>query len=321
MPRPPERILITGANGHLGRQLIQQLCGGRDALGGSHVRALVRSERAAEQVRGVPVERAPEIVIGDYTDAASMAEAVSGCDAVVHLVGIIKEGAGATYEAAHEQTCTVLAHATSAADVQRIVYLSIVGAQPDSANACLASKGRAEQVLLDSGAPTTVIRVPMVLGPDDFASAALRGQAQSRLVVLIGGGSTMQQPIDSADVVAAVRSALETGSDRSQSFDLGGPERLTHRALVAHAAGLYGKSPVIVPIPIGLVRCMAAAFEKLLANPPITIAMLEVLQHDDRIDEAKSCEQLGVRLTPLDETLRRYVGPGSAHENEGDEVD
>ena len=53
----------------------------------------------------------------------------------------------------------------------------------------------------------------------------------------------------------------------------------------------------------------AAVVERLLANPPVTSAMLEVLQHDDRIDEATSCEQLGITLRPLDETLRSYVGP------------
>jgi len=311
VPQPLERVLITGANGNLGRQLIARLSGPIAAASSPHVRALVRSERAAEQVRSVPVDRAPEIVIGDYTDANSMAAAVDGCDAVVHLVGIIKEGGGATYEKAHEATCTVLADVAAAAGVRRIVYLSIVGSGPDSPNTCLASKGRAEQMLLEGRAPATVIRVPMVLGPDDFASAALRGQARAPFVLLVGGGATLQQPIDSADVISAILGALDASDTGGRVFDLGGPERLSHRALVARAADLYDRAPRVVPIPLPLMRGVAATLERLLGNPPITVAMLEVLQHDDRIDEAKSCEQLGVRLTPLDETLRCYVGPES----------
>ena len=305
MPQPTERILITGANGNLGRQLIERLCG----VSTANVRALVRSERAAAQVRATPSARDFELIVGDYTDEASMTDAIAGCDAVVHLVGIIKEGGGATYEAAHERTCEVLARTAAAGGVRRVVYMSIVGSRPDAANACLASKGRAEEILQRGAVPTSVIRVPMVLGPDDIASNALRGQARARLLTLIGGVTTMQQPIDSREVLAAVVSALATPDDADHVYDLGGPERLTHRALVARAAALHRRTPVVVPVPMWLARGLVGLLERLLASPPVTVAMLEVLQHDDRVDEAKSCEQLGLRLTPLDETLRSYVGP------------
>lgn len=311
MQRLPERILVTGANGHLGRLLIARI--GADAGGGAtpRVRALVRSESAGARVRTVATPTPTEVVIGDYTDEASMDAAVAGCEAVVHLVGIIKEGAGSLYRTAHEDTCEVLGRVAARQGVRRIVYLSIVGSRPDSANPCLASKGRAEAILLGASVPTTVIRVPMVLGPDDFASAALRGRARARVVALVRGGASLEQPIDAADVVGAILGALRTGEGESIAIDLGGPERLSHRALVLRAASQYGKRPWIVPIPFALVRGLVAALERLSGNPPITTAMLEILQHDDRIDQAAGCELLGVRLTPLDETLRRYVGPGS----------
>ena len=96
-----------------------------------------------------------------------MEAAVTDIEAVVHLVGIIKEMPGTRYVEAHEQTCHALALASSRAGVQRIVYLSILGSAPDADNECLASKGRAETLLLDDRVATTVIRVPMVLGGDD----------------------------------------------------------------------------------------------------------------------------------------------------------
>jgi hypothetical protein len=95
------------------------------------------------------------------------------------------------------------------------------------------------------------------------------------------------------------------------ALDLGGPERLTHVALVRRAALLYDNSPIVLPLPAGLGRAFASLCESLLANPPITSAMLDVLQHDDRIDEATSCEMLGITLRPLDQTLQSYVGPES----------
>ena len=46
-----------------------------------------------------------------------------------------------------------------------------------------------------------------------------------------------------------------------------------------------------------------------MADPPVTRAMLGVLNHDDDVDPAEPCRRLGLELTPLDETLRRCVGP------------
>ncbi len=306
------RILITGANGHLGRLLIARL----GALTGDGkapvIRALVRSERAAQQVRSVPTTTPTEVLVGDYTDETFMAEAVAGCDGVVHLVGIIKEGRSSSYRAAHEDTCEVLARvAAGQPGVRRIVYLSIFGSHPESSNPCLASKGRAESIMLRGQVPTTVIRVPMVLGPDDFASAALRGRARAKVVALVRGGASIEQPIDAVDVASAIIGALRSSDRESISVDLGGPERLSHRELVLRAADQYGNRPRVVPVPLALVRGLAAVLERSTDDPPITRAMLEILQHDDRIDQAAGCERLGVRLTPLSETLRRYVGPGS----------
>jgi uncharacterized protein YbjT (DUF2867 family) len=306
-----ERILITGANGHVGRQLIEALAESHVGGAAPGVRALVRSEKAADSIRALAVSPAPEVVICDYHDVDAVTDAVAGCREVVHLVGIIKETKSASYESAHEATCEVLAAAAATAGVQRIVYLSIFGSAPEADNACLASKGRAEQILLRGSVSTTVLRVPMVIGPEDFASASLRGQARAKLVPMIGGGATLQQPIDCRDVVAAIGAALEQPSREVLTLDLGGPERLTHVALVRRAARLYDNKPIVLPLPDRLSRIFASLCEALLANPPITSAMLAVLQHDDRIDEATSCKKLGITLRPLDDTLRNYVGPES----------
>jgi len=291
-------VLVTGANGNLGRALFQQLAEP------ARFRACVRSPRAAAQLAALPDSARPETVQVDYGEEASMTQAATGCEAIVHLVGILKEVANTSYEVAHEQSCTILARAAARAGVRRIVYLSIVGSAPDAANACLASKGSAERILLDGRVPATVLRVPMVLGRGDYAISALRRQASSGRALLVAGGCTLQQPIDARDVVRAIDAAVRDPGDDPIALDLGGPECLSHRELVARAARILERAaPRIVPIPLGPVRLFAAIVARLLSNPPITPAMLGVLQHDDRVDAAVACERLGIELTPLDDTL------------------
>jgi NADH dehydrogenase len=297
------RVLITGANGHLGRRLVARLAGVRP------LRAVVRSARAAQQLAELPEAAQAETVVLDYADAGALGQAAAGCSHAVHLVGILKEDATRRYAEAHEATTRALAEAAAAQGLRRIVYLSILGSRPEAANTCLASKGRAEQILLEAPTPALVLRVPMVLGEGDFASRALRGQARARLAPLLRGGRSLEQPIYAGDVVeAVVRGFSQPGLD-DVALDLAGPESLSHRALLERAARLHGKSPLVVPVPLGVNLGIAALLERLTANPPVTRAMLEVLNHDDDIDPAEACRRLGIELTPLDEVLRRCVGP------------
>lgn len=308
-PLPPTdtTLVVTGANGQLGRALQTAL----SARSHGPVRALVRSERARRAVEALELDPAPEIRIVDYTSPSAMEAALAGAHFVIHLVGIIKEMPGTRYVEAHEQTCHALALAASRAGIERIVYLSILGSAPDSDNPCLASKGRAETLLLDDRVAATVLRVPMVIGGDDPASASLRKQAQAGSVRLVAGGRTLQQPIDARDVIRAILAACSAEPGRDLLLDAAGPECLSHRNLVLRAARLYGNEPKIRSLPAGLARLGVACVEKLLPNPPITRAMFDILQHDDRADPEAFCQKLGIELTSLDTTLTDFVGPGS----------
>jgi NADH dehydrogenase len=304
-----ERILVTGANGHLGRRLLERLA--REPGARRSARAVVRSAAAASVLAELPEDARPDLRVIDYTDGEALARAAQGCTAAVHLVGIIREGRNSRYQQAHEATSRALADAATRTGLRRIVYLSILGSQPEAHNACLASKGRAERILLDGATPAVVLRVPMVIGAGDFVSRALRGQARARLVPLLAGGRIREQPIDADDVVAAILAALDRPGLGPLALDLAGPESLTRRELLLRCAQLWGRRPIVIPLPYGLEHAIAFAAEKLLGDPPLTRAMLGVLAHDDDIDPKPACDRLGIALTPLAETLRRCVGPGS----------
>jgi NADH dehydrogenase len=294
-------LLVTGANGRLGQSLARAVAGRRP------LRALVRSERAAATLSALPAPVRPEVVQVDWSDADALARAGAGCVDWIHLVGILKESRSSRYADAHERPAAALARAAEKAGARRIVSVSILGAAPEAENACLASKGRADALLLAGAVPATVLRVPMVLGPDELAAAALRAQAQAKRAFLVRGGATLEQPIDARDLVRALERALEAPVERS-ALDLAGPESLSHRELVLRAARLLGGSPRIVPVPRAAVMALAFCLERLSADPPLTRAMLGVLEHDDHIDPGPAARRLGLSLTPLDATLRRSLG-------------
>ncbi|MEE2679719.1 MAG: NAD(P)H-binding protein [Myxococcota bacterium] len=305
---PPETgsLVVTGANGHLGQRLLRRLSGQRS------LRAIVRSQRAADQIRAMALSPPPTVSILDYADTPTLTQALQGCTHAVHLVGILKENATSRYEDAHERSTRALADAAGAAGLERVVYLSIVGSQPDADNACLASKGRAEEILLSAATPALILRVPMVLGEGDYASRALFRRARARAAWLTRGGTRREQPVYAEDVVEAIVAGIASADLDNVCIDLAGPESLPHRQLVARAATAAGlPGPRVVPLPYAVSCGVAWAFERFLANPPITRPMLGVLDHEDTVDTRTARERLGIELTPLDEMLRRCMDPES----------
>jgi NADH dehydrogenase len=301
-------VLVTGANGRLGLALCRRLA---EASPPRAVRALVRSERAAAAVRALPEHARPDVAVVDYRDAASIERRAAGCDAAVHLVGILKETRANRYLDAHERACEALAAAADRCGLRRIAALSILGAALDSSNACLASRARADAILLGAKTPGVIIRVPMVLGAGDPASTALERQARGPRARLVRGGASLGQPIAARDVVAALVAALDRPGLDDAVLELAGPESLPHRALVERAAALLGTNVQITSVPAALAHAAAWIAEHTSANPPITRAMLGVVERDDAIDPEPARARLGIELTPLDTALREALLGGA----------
>ena len=263
-----DRILISGANGHLGRRLIERLEHDREIV------AVVRSRRAAAVLEGIGVDAR----VVDYRDPDALLKASEGCTAAVHLIGIIKESTANTFHDAPESTTRALAALGS---LKRIVYLSIIGARSESENPCFASRAAAEEILLSGRACATILRVAMVLGEGDYASKALAKRAMSALSITFRATS-VEQPIYAGDVVEGIVSAL--GLTRgTHTFELAGPERITRRVLIQRAASLLGKKTTVFSLPLGFGKMLASLLEKIIPNPPMTRAMLGVLDHDDDV--------------------------------------
>ncbi|MBW2542605.1 MAG: NAD(P)H-binding protein [Deltaproteobacteria bacterium] len=300
------RVLVTGANGQIGLRLIERLARANPRV---PVRAAVRSARAARTLEALSEAIRPEICIVDYGDAGQIAEAARGCRHAVHLVGILRETATSRYRDAHEASSRAIADAAAQANLRRIVYLSILESGPQSPNACLASKGRAEQILLNAKTPALILRVPMVIGPGDFTANIVRREALSRVLPLAAGGRSRTQPIYAGDLIEAIVAGLERDDLDDLVLDLAGPESLSQREFIERAAQLYGRRPRFVSLPRGLILFFAGLAERFFANPPITKTALEVILADDDVDPEPARRKLDIELTSLDEILRRCVGP------------
>jgi NADH dehydrogenase len=287
------KVVVTGANGAVGRAMLRRVAR-------PEIVAVVRSERAAAELRAVA--GAAPVVRVSYDDAPSLAAAVAGATAVVHLAGILVERGDSTYAHANVETTRRVVEAAARAGVAKLVLVSAVGADERSTNRYWRSKGDAEAVVRASGVAHTILRVPMLLGHGTEAAAALRRRLEGRVVALLAGGRTRQQPLAVTDVAHAALIAGDPAAATGRTLELAGPTAVTERHLLERAARLVGRRVRIVPVPVPAARLALAVLRR-------AGDALEVLTTDTRLDPAPAARALGLTLTSLDDMIRESLEP------------
>ncbi len=248
--------VITGANGVLGKAVIRRLGETPDRF---RVRALARGQRQAESLAGLPAAA----VQVDYSDPESLADALDGAAAVVHLAGALQPRSGERLHDANAGTTRSVVSAAKGAGIRRFVYLSAPGAELFSPNEYLRSKALAESAIHRAGFEAVVFRVPMVLGADTPSTRTLLHLAGRRVVPLVKMGRVRIQPVALPDVIGAVQWALEVENPPVHTLDLVGPDTLTYVDLLRRASARIGRRPLILGVPGSLTEGVAAVAGRL----------------------------------------------------------
>jgi uncharacterized protein YbjT (DUF2867 family) len=293
-------VLVTGASGFIGRAVTGAL-----AARGDRVRAMVRSARSAEALRGIECE----LVTGDVGDPASLRAAARGCRSIVHLVSII-EGKPAAFERVMAAGTGNLVEAARETGVRHLVYVSALGTGPDATVPYYRAKWAAERAIVHGSIGHAILRPSFVFGLGGGALPRFLRLARAMPVTLVlGPGTQRVQPIWLDDAVAAILLALDReGADRPP-VQLGGPDAVTWDELWRRITAALGTRRPHVHVPFWLARGPASLLER-LPDAVLTRDQLRMLEGPDNVvgDGGASMQELGLaELVPLDEQLRRAV--------------
>jgi len=290
-------VLVTGGTGFVGGHVVHALRA-RDVP----VRALVREPARASRLSAWGVE----VVQGDVTDAASLAAACEGADAVVHLVSIIN-GKPADFERVMAHGTRDLVAAAKAAGARRLVLASALGLDERTRGAVpyFAAKWEMEAAVRESGLEHVIFRPSFVFGKDGGALAVFKRLARLAPVTpIVGDGTRRLQPIWVEDVADYFARSLDTGSG---VVELGGPDAVTWNDFWSRLKRVMGMRRPSVHVPVGLMRVQATVLER-LPSPPLTRDQLTMLELGDNVvTDPAPAAAFGVALVPLDEQLRRAV--------------
>ena len=293
-------ILVTGGTGYVGSRLVQKL-----VEQGREVRLLVRD--STEGKRKFP--NGVEFAQGDVTAPETLLVALAGVETVIHLVAIIRERGGLTFEQVNYQGTVNVVDAEKEAGVRRHIQMSALGVLRDPNFPYHDTKYRAEQYVKASGLGWTIFRPSIIFGPGDQFFSTLAGLAKwPAPFVLPDGGTAQFQPVWLWDVVDAFIATLDDPATIGRTYELGGPEVLSYKEMVRILMDVTGKHRPMLPLPAALLKPAAFLFDKALPKPPVTPEQLKMLRLDNSSKDSATATLIGRPPKSLREGLEYLNG-------------
>lgn len=286
------RVFVTGAAGFVGSHLVSAL-----VEAGHQVVALVH-ERPATFPPGV------ETVKGDVLDVNSLEKGAEGCQAVIHLVGIIREfpSNGITFQRLHVEATENVVRACQEKGISTLLHMSALGARPDSKAQYHRTKFAAEELVRRSGLDYAVFQPSLILGPGSQFLTDMRRLMGLRFVGLVGGGRYKFQPVAVTDVVRAFVLALEREELRGETWELCGPRVYTLKELLEAMAQAWGRRVVFFPLPRGPLS-LAARFLDRFSWFPVTREQMVMLEDGSVCDSGAFYSAAGFVPRDVEEVL------------------
>ncbi len=260
-------VLVTGASGFLGSWIAQRL-----VEGGHTVRALVRktsNRKFLETLKGV------ELVEGAVEDAASLAAAAQGADAVIHAAGLVKARDEAEYQRANvEGTRNVVEAAANQGGIRRVVVVSSLEASgpspdgqpvPHDQETPMTTYGRsklaAEKAALEfkDRVPVVVLRPGAIYGPRDQEILEAFKSVSRGLLPTVAGGRALGVYIYAPDCADACIRALEADIPSGNIYFVDdGTGAISQRSMLEDIERALGKKAFIrVSLPVGVLKAVS----------------------------------------------------------------
>jgi len=290
------KILLTGATGFLGSRLLREL------LAAGH-----RVVCAGRRPPSIDDARCGWLKLDFASTPAPVWRAhLQDIDAVVNLVGIFKESAGASFDALHVQGPRALFEACASAGVKRVVQVSALGANSRAETPYHLSKYEADRHLLSLPLDAGVAQPSLVFGPDGASAQRFLMLAALPVLPLPAGGRQRIQPIHVDDAAEALREMIEApaGRLRGRRLALVGPEPLTLRDyLLALRSGMGLPAPVLkLSAPEPLMRLLAWLGDH-QRNAMLDRASWSMLERGNTTDAAPLAAVLARQPRPVEEFI------------------
>jgi uncharacterized protein YbjT (DUF2867 family) len=307
-PRASQTLVtVFGGSGFLGRHVVRAL-----ARRDYRIRVAVRRPDLAGHLQ--PIGRVGQIhaVQANLRYPESVMAAARDSDVVINLVGILVESGAQRFDAVQGEGAAAVADAAKAVGA-RLVHVSAIGADAESASAYARSKAAGEAAVRAAVPGSIIFRPSVVFGPEDQFTNRFAALARiSPFLPLVGGGATRLQPVFVGDVARAVAAAVDGLARAGATYEIGGPEAMTLREILAFILKTIERERMLLPLPFPLARLAAYVLQFAPGALKLTPDQVDLLRSDNVVSEAAhaaglTLEGLGIAADSLEALAPSYL--------------
>lgn len=240
----------------------------------------IASRRGEGQLKGV------RYMPADAAKDEGLVEAAQGQQALIYLVGIIRERGDQSFRQAHVEGVGHSLAAAKSAGIRRFLHMSALGVAPGTGSRYYETKSEGEELVQASGLDWTILRPSLIFGQgDEFFGGILKDLVTAPLPFIpqIGDGSFVFRPIWVGDVAMAFAQALSRSATMHRCYNLVGPKEYTFRELLLLVRDTLGLRKPLLPIPLGLMDMVVPLISPLPFSP-ITLDQYRQLKMGNTAD-------------------------------------
>lgn len=245
------RVLITGADGFIGRHLVIALLeAGYRVIGGVHNIEKVGIRMPAADY--IPCDFMQDITPSDWLSR------LRGVDAVINAAGMIRERRGQTFDRIHRDAPCALFDACVAAGVKRVIQISALGADENATSRFHRTKKEADEYLARLDLDWVILYPSIVIGRGGRSTALFSALAALPMVPIIGDGKQVIQPIHINDLTRVIVHLLKPDVRTRVRLCAVGPKPISMEVLLKSFRRWLGlRNTVEICIPIPAARAIA----------------------------------------------------------------
>lgn len=294
-----KRIVVIGGAGFVGSSIVSKL-----DEAGYQVKVLTRHRERAKHLILLPNV---QVVSCNVNDDGALTAALSECDAVINLVGILHETKNSTFESVHHQLPRRIAKVCSQLGIKRLLHMSALQAEHHAPSEYLRSKAQGESALSAYQQPMniTIFRPSVIFGRADQFLNLFAKLIQYLPVIFLAKPDAKFQPIWVEDVAAIFVNSLNNDDTYGKSYALVGPDVYSLQALVEKVMQALHKERPIIGLGNRLSYLQAWMMEwlpiKLMSRD--NVRSMEV----DSVASGGMAKEIQLPLTSLDAVIPTYI--------------
>lgn len=300
-----KNVLVTGASGFLGRNLVSKLTEEKNIL----IYCLIRNGGKETLFKSSPKIK---FVIGNITDKDIGNKLPKEIDTIFHLAGIISNS---NYEENYRTNVLGTRNIVRVGEekkVKKLIYSSSINVDLKQGGAYSKTKKLAEKEIKKSKIPTIILRVSQIYGPGDHGFSKIANHVQTKFFLpIIGKGNKFEQPIFVEELISLIILCYKRKMKGKEIFYAAGKDKISFNDLVSYFEIANSKKNLHVHIPRAIALKIARILYYISSNPPITDEQVYHIDTDTVVDMSKTWEVFNYKHYDLKKTLTKLLRDGN----------